>query len=275
MTNLSSSSGNGESVISFHAVFEKLGSAVKLFTTRRKSDELSVPAPRNGKVTLIKGDGTKTKFTVLQGFKNLHGFQKGDLSAGDMERFRSIDDALELENSLRQTNLDLIMAGTQDILTEADARFYYDTDLRYNRPTLAGWTPQNGTQLFVVREMVDAILDQHEAALENADLKVSIIEHVMNEQSTDTATGSPSDALDSEDHGLVDNYDEGWLMAFYQGLERAKATDFLDLDANYHVDALRGFALTEQKRWEETYRTAPTRFNSGAADGWKMFQDAL
>jgi hypothetical protein len=274
MPTLSSPSNNGESVINFHAVFEKLGSAIKAFTSKQNVDELSVPLPRNGKVTLVKEDGTKTKFTQLQGFKNIYGFQQGDLSTGDMEKFRTIDDALGLEKSLRQSNLNLIMTGEQEILTEADTQFYYDTDLRYNRPTLAGWTPQNDTQLFVVREMVDGILDQHEAAMENSDLKVSIIDSVLNDKATPLVTGTSSET-ESEDHGLVSNYDEGWLTAFYQGLERAKSADFLDLDADYHVDTLRGFALTEQQRWEEEYRVAPTSFNGGAADGWKMFQDSL
>lgn len=206
--------------------------------------------------------------------EGMEGLISTDMPESMLEELKLAGKYIKTDNILKEVTVNVMADGMVDIITEDESKYFYNHDLRYSRPSVAGFVPENETQAYVVRQFIDAIQDQKTAMFENSGLALSAFDKAHAEMYPDSDPANSSmnivaGANEAEDSGILGNYDEGWLYAFTVGFEDAKKTSFASGDESVQKAELRKFIESRKSFWADKLASdSPTDFASGAADAW-------
>lgn len=250
----------------------RLTESVKGLFGRKKPQEATQPIQDT---SVAAESAESTEYSELVGFISPDAGGEKDSGANEeMHGFLSqVNAELVAEKAFQEVSVDAMMRGEIPIISEQEAAYFYNTDLRYNRPTVEGWTPDNETHRYMVHEMVDAITDAKYAMFENAGINKSVVDRVQEQNGGEPVMSATVGSSNGEDEGIIGNYDEGWLYAYQMGFDQAKKTSFPDVPQSEYKKTLLNFMAEQESYWKAKDELQPNTFNAGAVDCWQSWRN--
>lgn len=153
--------------------------------------------------------------------------------------------------------------------------------------SLVDFEPMNDTHAALVRSMIEAVVDQRyamrlasgeeESPWEVAFSREYPEDEIIKVNAVDGA--AYEDTLFLDKRTPEDEFNHGWLFAFYEGVAEAKWDRYSAAYPSGGVAARatveKAFVQRQWEKWDAEYRKNPSAFNDGAVTAWDVWREGL
>lgn len=169
----------------------------------------------------------------------------------------------ELSQAAWNVNRDRIFDREIPVVDNSFKSYYTDARIENSNLTLQGWEPENSTQDYVVKDLVENVLAQHSLRLEIDGIREDPFykAHSARNEITNIGTDAGNKQLQT-----VSEFSNGWVYGIIDATERAKNQKFPEVSTDAErKKQLRDFVHTEATLTEMTYQSDNSEFNDGRA----------
>lgn len=169
----------------------------------------------------------------------------------------------ELAQAAWNVNRDRIFDREIPVVDNRFKSYYNDARIENSNLTLQGWEPENSTQDYVVKDLVENVLAQHSLRLEIDGIREDPFykAYSANNEVTTIGTDEGNKKLQT-----VSEFSNGWVYGIIDATERAKNYKFPEVSTDAERrKQLRNFVQGEAALAEMTYQSDNSEFNDGRA----------